>query len=63
MPIPWNDDPPRSDARIIDNLKRIGGQVVGDAALRLPPTVAMARDWHREVCRGMSVPEIGRAHV
>ena len=41
MPIPWNDDPPGSDARIIDNLKRIGGQVVGDAALRLPPTVAM----------------------
>lgn len=56
MPIPWNDDPPGSDARIIDNLKRIGGQVVGDAALRLPPTVAMAQEWHRETYRGISLP-------
>ena len=56
MPIPWNDDPPGSDARIIDNLKGIGGQVVGDAAFRLPPTVAMARDWHRETYRGISLP-------
>ena len=56
MPIPWNDDPPGSDARIIDNLRRIGGQVVGDAALRLPPTVAMAQEWHRETYRGISLP-------
>lgn len=56
MPIPWNDDPPGSDARIIDNLKRIGGQVVGDAVLRLPPTVAMAQEWHRETYRGISLP-------
>ena len=56
MPIPWNDDPPGSDARIIDNLKRIGGQVVGDAALRLPLTVAMAQDWHRETYRGIPLP-------
>ena len=41
MPIPWNDEPPGSDARIIDNLNMVGGQVVGDAALRLSPTVAM----------------------
>ena len=56
MPIPWNDDPRGSDARIIDNLKGIGGQVVGDAAFRLPPTVAMAQGWHRETYRGISLP-------
>ncbi len=56
MPIPWNDDPPGSDAQIIDNLKRIGGQVVADAALRLPPTVAMAQEWHREIYRGVPIP-------
>lgn len=56
MPIPWNDDPPGFDAQIIDNLKRIGGQVVADADRRLPPTVAMAQQWHRETYRGVPLP-------
>jgi len=56
VPIPWNDDPPGFDAQIIDNLKRIGGQVVADAARRLPPTVAMAQEWHRGAYRGVPLP-------
>lgn len=56
MPIPWNDDPPASDTQIIANLKRVGGQVVADAARRLPPTAAMAQEWHREIYRGVPLP-------
>ena len=56
MPVPWNDDPPGSDAQIIDNLKRIGSQVAADAAVRLLPTVAMAQEWHRETYRGVLLP-------
>jgi hypothetical protein len=56
VPIPWNDDPPGFDTQIIDNLKEIGGLIVADAALRLPPTVAMARAWHREAYRGVPLP-------
>jgi hypothetical protein len=56
VPIPWHDDPPGSDTRIVDNLRRVGGQVVADAALRLPPTLAMAQEWHRETYRGVPLP-------
>lgn len=56
MPIAWNSDPPGSDAQIVANLKRIGGQVVADAASRHPPTVAMAQEWHRETYRGVHLP-------
>jgi len=56
VPIPWNDDPPGFDGRIIDNLKRVGGQVVADATLRLPPTAAMAQGWHRATYRGVPLP-------
>lgn len=56
MPIPWNDDPPGFDARIVANLKRVGGEILANAALRLPPTVAMAQAWHREIYRGVALP-------
>lgn len=56
MPIPWNEDPPGSEAQIVTNLKRIGIQVVADSARRLAPTVAMAQEWHRETYRSIPLP-------
>jgi Fic/DOC family len=55
VPIAWNSDPPGSDGRIIANLKKIGAKIIGDAALRLPPSVAMAQEWHRAVYQGVTL--------
>lgn len=56
MPIPWDDDPPGSDARIVANLNAIGDRIVAQAARRLVPTVAMAQEWHRETYQGVPLP-------
>ena len=56
MPIPWNYDATGFEAQIEANLDRLGTQVVAQAALRLPPTVALAQEWHRETYRGVPLP-------
>lgn len=56
MPVPWNSDDPRDLPKIAENLRRVVRRIVEEAAQRNPPSVAMARDWHRQVFRGVRVP-------
>ncbi len=56
MPIPWNDEPPGSDSRIVANLRGVGATIVADASKRAEPTVAMAQAWHRETYRAVPLP-------
>jgi fido (protein-threonine AMPylation protein) len=53
---PWDDDPPGSAPFVRKNLHRVLSGIVRDAPLRETPSVAMARDWHRAVYEGVSLP-------
>ncbi len=56
MPIPWNDDDPRDLAVIEENLRRVLSDIVRRSSRREPPSVAMAREWHRRIYRDVRVP-------
>jgi len=56
MPTAWNEDPPGSEAKILENATALLTDIAAQAARRLPPTVAMARDWHRRLYRGVDLP-------
>jgi hypothetical protein len=56
LPVPWNSDDPRDLPKIAENLRRVVRRIVEEAAQRNPPSVTMARDWHRQVFRGVQVP-------
>ncbi len=55
MPTPWEDDP--ADApKIAANAARVLTGIADDADARLPPTVAMAQQWHRDLYDGIARP-------
>jgi fido (protein-threonine AMPylation protein) len=56
VPVPWNDDPPGSDAQIVANLNDIGNRIIAAAPRRLERTVAMAQQWHRDIYQGVALP-------
>ncbi len=56
LPIPWNEDPPRSARTIERNLESIVRRLVDSADRRDPPSVEMARRWHREIFEGVALP-------
>jgi len=56
LPIPWNDDPPDAAARIRSNLADLLRRLIDAASDRVEPTVDLARGWHRDVYRGVSLP-------
>lgn len=59
MPIPWNSDDPRDQPRIRDNLRRVLRRIVDGAAARQPPTIDLARSWHRGAYDEVNVPVPG----
>jgi fido (protein-threonine AMPylation protein) len=56
MPKAWNEDPPDSESRILENAAALLRELAAEADRRLPPTVAMARQWHRRLYRGVKLP-------
>jgi fido (protein-threonine AMPylation protein) len=56
MGIPWDDDPPGSASLIEANIRAVGAQIYAETGLRLPPSVAMAQQWHRDVFGGVPLP-------
>lgn len=56
MPVPWNSDDPRDLPKIAENLRHLLRWIVEAAPKRDLPSVAMARDWHRQIFRGVQVP-------
>lgn len=56
MPIAWNEDDPRDTALLVQNLAQVLRQVAREATRRQPPTVLMAREWHRRVYAGARLP-------
>lgn len=56
MPTPWNEDPPGSEQRILDNAAAVLREIAAQADRRLAPSAAMAQNWHRELYRGVPLP-------
>lgn len=56
MPVPWNSDDPPDLPRIAENLRHLLRRIVEAAPGRDSPSVAMARDWHRQIFRDVRVP-------
>lgn len=56
MPVPWNSDDPRDLPKIAENLRHVLRRLVEAAPRRESPSVAMARDWHRQIFRHVRVP-------
>jgi fido (protein-threonine AMPylation protein) len=57
MPIEWDGDGTLGEQFTIEqNLERLLSEVQVDAVLRLPPTIAMAREWHRRIFEGVRSP-------
>lgn len=57
MPIEWSGDGTPADALQIErNLAELLGDLREDAARRDLPTIGMAREWHRRIFQGVSVP-------
>lgn len=56
MPKAWNEDPPGSESRILENAEALLRELAAEADRRLPPTVAMAQQWHRRLYRGIELP-------
>lgn len=55
MPTPWEDDP--ADApKIAANAAKVLANIADDADKRVPPTVAMAQQWHRDLYDGVARP-------
>jgi fido (protein-threonine AMPylation protein) len=56
MPTPWDEDPPGSERRILDNAAAVLRGIAAEADRRVEPTVAMAQGWHRQLYQGVSLP-------
>jgi len=56
VPIAWNDDPPESLRQIEANIAALLSRMRAEAERRDAPTVDMAREWHRDIYRGVSLP-------
>lgn len=56
MAIPWNEDDPRDAAVIVQNLADTLRKIARQARFRRAPTVRMARQWHRQIYKGVKVP-------
>lgn len=56
MAIPWNDDPPGSDAKLRVNLQGVLRRLIEEADRRDVPSVDEARRWHREIFEGVELP-------
>jgi fido (protein-threonine AMPylation protein) len=56
MPIAWNEDPPGSAPRILGNATTVLREIAAAADRRLPPTVAMALEWHRRLYLDIPLP-------
>ncbi len=56
MPVPWNDDDPAALKVITENLRAILRQIVLQARHRKPPSVTMAKHWHRQIYQGVQLP-------
>lgn len=55
MPAPW-EDPPGSEAAVKQNAARVLLGIASKAAARLPPTIAEAQQWHRDLYVGLPRP-------
>jgi Arm DNA-binding domain len=49
LAIAWNEGDPRDTALLVQNLSQVVRQVAEEASRRQPPTVRMAKEWHRRV--------------
>jgi Fic family protein len=56
VPIPWNDDPPGSQAAIQKNCSDLLYDIVQSAPARSQPTVETVQDWHRRIYDGIKLP-------
>ncbi len=56
MAVAWNDDPAGSEGQIAANIRAVAAQIYADAPRRERPSFAAARDWHRAVYAGVSLP-------
>ncbi|HEX3131160.1 MAG TPA: hypothetical protein VH394_27740, partial [Thermoanaerobaculia bacterium] len=56
MAVAWNEDDPRYRSVLGQNLARILRKIHQEVPLRRPPTVDMAREWHREIFQGIPLP-------
>jgi fido (protein-threonine AMPylation protein) len=56
--IPWRDDPPGSGPRIQENLRKLLHEVACLSRRREPPTVELARAWHRTIYDGVDLPVV-----
>jgi Fic family protein len=56
LAIAWNEDRSEDRGLIEGNIAGVLREIVRDAGLRRPPTVAMAQEWHRRIYRGASLP-------
>lgn len=56
LAIAWNEDRSEDRGLIEGNIAGVLREIVQDAGLRPPPTVAKAQEWHRRIYRGASIP-------
>jgi fido (protein-threonine AMPylation protein) len=56
VPIPWDDDPPLSLARIASNTNAVAYLIDGQARARVGPSLALAFDWHRRIYDNVPLP-------
>lgn len=56
MPVAWNEDPPGAEQQILENAAELLRDIAVEADRRLPPTVAMAQEWHRRFYRDIALP-------
>ncbi|HZK16531.1 MAG TPA: Fic family protein [Solirubrobacterales bacterium] len=56
MPVAWNEDPPGTEQQIRENAAALLRDIAVEADRRLPPTVAMAQEWHRRLYRDVALP-------
>ena len=55
MPTPWEDDPGDA-AQIAANAAKVLTGIADDADRRIPPTVAMSQQWHRDLYDAIARP-------
>jgi fido (protein-threonine AMPylation protein) len=56
MPRAWNEDPPGSEQQILANAGGLLRELAAEAAARHEPSVSMAREWHRRIYAGVTLP-------
>ncbi len=56
MSVPWNEDDPQDSEIISLNLVRVLSGLDRDASARIPPTLGMAQEWHRQTYQGVRLP-------